>query len=72
MKQSFFSKFQYQNGKKRKSGTTFPGLQNGAVSSWQIWAGFTDYTLEQKDCKTGQRYFKSGQEGFQTAAGITN
>ena len=51
----FFSKFQYQNGKKRKSGTAFSGLQNGAIRSWQIWAGFTDYTLEQKDYKSGQR-----------------
>ena len=68
MRQSFFSKFQYQNGKKRKSGTTLSGLQNGAVSSWQIWAGFTDYTLEQKDYKSGQRYFESAQEGFQIGA----
>ena len=35
----FFSKFQDQNGKKRKSGTAFSGLQNGAIRSWQIWAG---------------------------------
>ena len=42
-------KFQYQNGKKRKSEKKSSGLQNGAIRRLQIGAGFGDY--------------KSGQEG---------
>ena len=44
-------KFQYQNGKKRKSGENFSGLQEVAIRGFQIWAGFRNY--------------KSKQEGFQ-------
>ena len=53
-------KFQYQNGKKRKSGKKFSGLQNGAIRGLQIGAVFRD--------------FKSGQEGLQKGAalGISN
>ena len=80
-------KFQYQNGKKRKSGKNFSGLQNGAIRRLQFGAGF-------RDCKSGQeglqkraavdisnwgkkvtnlgRDFKSGQEGFQIGPRIGN
>ena len=46
--------------KKRKSGKTFSGLQNGAVRGLQIGAAFRDY--------------KSGHKGFLrgTALGISN
>ena len=36
-------KFQYQNGKKRKSAKKFYGLQNEAIRGLQIGAGFRDY-----------------------------
>ena len=49
-------KFQYQNGKKRKSGKKICGLQNGAIRRLQIGAGFRDY--------------KSGQEGLQIGAAL--
>ena len=53
-------KFQYQNGKKRKSGKKFSGLQEVAMRGFQIWAGFRNY--------------KSKQEGLQIRAtlGILN
>ena len=51
---SFMFKFHYQNGKKRKSGKIFSGLQNGTIRGLQIGAGFRDY--------------KSGQEGLQIGA----
>ena len=44
-------KFHYHNGEKRKSGKTFPGLQDGAIRGLQTGPGFKDY--------------KSGQEGLQ-------
>ena len=52
--------FQYQNGKKRKSGKKISGLRSGEIRGSQIGAGFRDY--------------KSGQEGLQTgtALGILN
>ena len=50
----FLFKFQCQNGKKRKSGKTFSGFQNGAIRRLEIGAGFRDY--------------KSGQEGLQIGA----
>ena len=37
-------------GKKRKSGKTFSGLQNGALRGLQIGAGFRDF----RDFKSGQ------------------
>ena len=53
-------KFQYQNGKKRKRGKKFPGLQNGAIRRLKTEAGFRDYKL--------------GREGLQkeAALGISN
>ena len=36
-------KFQYQNGKKRKSGKKFSLLQNGVMRGLQIGAGSRDY-----------------------------
>ena len=35
----FIFKFQYQNGKKQKSGKNFSGLQNGTIRELQIRAG---------------------------------
>ena len=35
----FIFKFQYQNGKKQKSGKNFSGLQNGTIRELQIQAG---------------------------------
>ena len=40
-------KFQYQNGKKRKSWKKFSGLQNGGIRGLQIGAGFKDYRSAQ-------------------------
>ena len=72
-------KFQYQNGKKRKSGEKISGLQNGAIRGLQIGAGFRDYKLGQEGLQTGAdlgnsnrskkitsrgRYFKSGERDF--------
>ena len=41
-------RFQYQNGKKLKTGKNFSRLQNGTKSSFQIGAGFRDYKLGQE------------------------
>ena len=80
-------KFQYQNGKKRKSGKIFSGLQNGVIMVLQIGAGFRDYKSEQvgsqigatlgissrcKEISNWGNYYKSGQEGFQIGIRITN
>ena len=71
-------KFQYQNGKKRKSGKKFSGLQNGAR--------FRNYKLGKESLQIGVasgisnrgklitnegRNFRSGKEEFQIGAGIT-
>ena len=60
----FKFKFQYQNGKKRKSGKRFSGLQNGVIRGLQIGVGFRDY-------KSGQG-FQIGTKRFQIGAEITN
>ena len=80
-------KFQYQNGKKRKSVKKLSGLQNGAIRRLQIGAGFRDYKSGQEGLKIGAalgisnqgkeisnqgRDYKLGQKGFQIEAGITN
>ena len=57
-------KFQYQNGKKRKSGKRFSGLQNGVIRGLQIGVGFRDY-------KSGQG-FQIGTKRFQIGTEITN
>ena len=49
-------KFQYQNGKKRKSWKRLSGLQNGAIRGLQIGVSFRDY--------------RSGQEGVQIGAAL--
>ena len=79
-------KFQHQNGKKRKSGKQFSGLQNGAKRGLKVGAGgilqmeatlgISNWRKKIKnrgsDSKSGQTDFKSGQEGFEIGAGITN
>ena len=71
-------KFQYQNGKKRRSGKKFLGYENGAIMGLQIGArGITnrdslrDFKLWQKDYKSGQKDFKFGPR-LQIGAEITN
>ena len=58
VKFGFYSCSNYSTkiGKKRRSGKTFSGLQNGAIKGLQIGGGFRDY--------------KSGQEGLQRVAGL--
>ena len=80
--------FQYQNGKKPKSGKKFSGLQNGAIRGLQTETGFRDLQIgargiinrgrfrdfksEQKDYKSGERNFKSGQRLQIGVIGISN
>ena len=71
-------KFQHQNGKKRKSGKNFSGLQNGAIRGLQIGPGFRDYKPGQEglqtdnfsDFKSGQKDYKSWQRDFKSAQGL--
>ena len=46
-------KFQYQNGKKRKSRKKIYGLKNGAISRLQIRADFRDCKSEKKGLQIG-------------------
>ena len=49
----FKFKFQYQNGKKRKNGKTFSGLQNGAIRELQIGESFRDYIVRLEGLQIG-------------------
>ena len=75
-------KFQFQNGKKRKSGKQFSGLQNGAIRGLKIGArgilqieatlGISNWGKKIKNwgkeiSNRGKRDFKSGQ-GLQIGA----
>ena len=50
---SFMFKFQYQYGKKQKSGKNFSSVQNRAIRGLQIGASFRDYKLGQERLHIG-------------------
>ena len=64
-------KFQYQNGKKRRSGKKFLGYENGAIRGSQIGARGITNRGSLRDFKSGQKDFKFWPR-LQIGAEITN
>ena len=68
----FMFKFQHQNEKKRKSGKSFFGLDNGAIRRLQTGAAFRDYKSGQEGLQKGGSFrdFKSGQKNYKSVQNI--
>ena len=69
----FIFKFQYQNGKKQKSGKNFSGLQNGTIRELQIQAGLQGLQIRARWITDGSSFRERiGTKRLQIRARISN